>query len=288
METHEKYIESLSTEDKQLLKEYTGYSVRWVAVTSYIREPSPFTYKKISNMDVQSYVERVNKIITNAPKEDTSITVYRGTGEKEIPIDNGLFVFKGFSGCSLSKEIAAGFSEECCLYELELPPNTPFLYVESISKVKEEKEILLPSNSMFEFVSKTKTTINGKEYTITKGKYKGFQSYKDMDFSKRFVIDKLTNSFIEGRMNVIKNQKQGVLRLLCKNKSAEECERMKKQSEQEIENERKKLLKEFGIGGRRKTWRMPRKMSKKYCKKTPCKRMGFTQRASCRPYKNCY
>ena len=31
-----------------------------------------------------------------------------------------------------------------------------------------------------------------------------------------------------------------------------------------------------------------RKMSRKYCKKTPCRKMGFTQRASCRPYKNCF
>ena len=31
-----------------------------------------------------------------------------------------------------------------------------------------------------------------------------------------------------------------------------------------------------------------RLMSKKYCRKTPCRRMGFTQKASCRPYKNCY
>ena len=34
-------------------------------------------------------------------------------------------------------------------------------------------------------------------------------------------------------------------------------------------------------------FKMPRKMSRKYCKKTPCKKMGFTQRSSCRPYKNC-
>ena len=38
--------------------------------------------------------------------------------------------------------------------------------------------------------------------------------------------------------------------------------------------------------GGRKTRR--RLMSRKYCKKTPCRRMGFTQKASCRPYKNCY
>jgi hypothetical protein len=37
--------------------------------------------------------------------------------------------------------------------------------------------------------------------------------------------------------------------------------------------------------GRRKT---RRRMSKKYCKKTSCRKMGFTQKASCRPYKNCY
>ena len=43
----------------------------------------------------------------------------------------------------------------------------------------------------------------------------------------------------------------------------------------------KKELKERGLKG-------GRFMSRKYCKKTPCRRMGFTQRASCRPYKNCY
>lgn len=41
-------------------------------------------------------------------------------------------------------------------------------------------------------------------------------------------------------------------------------------------------------GGTRRKFKMPRRMTRKYCKKTPCKKMGFTQRASCRPYKNCY
>ncbi len=31
-----------------------------------------------------------------------------------------------------------------------------------------------------------------------------------------------------------------------------------------------------------------RKMTRKYCKKTSCKKMGFTQKASCRRWKNCY
>lgn len=35
-------------------------------------------------------------------------------------------------------------------------------------------------------------------------------------------------------------------------------------------------------------FKKPRKYSKSYCESTPCKEMGFTQKASCRPYKNCY
>ena len=43
------------------------------------------------------------------------------------------------------------------------------------------------------------------------------------------------------------------------------------------------LLREGGRNGGRR-----RKYTRRYCTKTPCRRMGFTQRASCRPYKNCY
>ena len=35
-------------------------------------------------------------------------------------------------------------------------------------------------------------------------------------------------------------------------------------------------------------YKKPRKYSKSYCESTPCNKMGFTQKASCRPYKNCY
>jgi len=51
-----------------------------------------------------------------------------------------------------------------------------------------------------------------------------------------------------------------------------------------------KIVYENPSGGRRKTRRFKktRLMSKAYCKKTPCKKMGFTQKASCRPWKNCY
>lgn len=34
--------------------------------------------------------------------------------------------------------------------------------------------------------------------------------------------------------------------------------------------------------------KLPRKWSKAYCKRTSCEKMGFSQRASCRPFKHCY
>jgi len=37
-----------------------------------------------------------------------------------------------------------------------------------------------------------------------------------------------------------------------------------------------------------KKYKKKRKMSKSYCEKTPCKDMGFSQKASCKPYKDCY
>ena len=37
-----------------------------------------------------------------------------------------------------------------------------------------------------------------------------------------------------------------------------------------------------------KLYKYPRRYTRNYCKKTTCNKMGFTQKASCRPYKNCY
>lgn len=49
----------------------------------------------------------------------------------------------------------------------------------------------------------------------------------------------------------------------------------------------RKHLKEYIEEGK-KQYKKPRKWSESYCKKTPCKSMGFSQKASCRPFKNCY
>ena len=76
----------------------------------------------------------------------------------------------------------------------------------------------------------------------------------------------------------------GALLVLPEMKKRVETDEFKSKIDQAI---RKLTPVEENIGGRRKT-KKKRLMSKAYCKKTPCRRMGFTQKASCRPYKNCY
>ena len=48
------------------------------------------------------------------------------------------------------------------------------------------------------------------------------------------------------------------------------------------------VLKSYIQEKEQKKYKKKRKMSKSYCEKTSCKDMGFSQKASCRPYKNCY
>ena len=55
-----------------------------------------------------------------------------------------------------------------------------------------------------------------------------------------------------------------------------------------IEQIIKRVLYQYLDEKEQEEYKKPRKYSKSYCESTSCKDMGFTQKASCRPYKNCY
>jgi hypothetical protein len=50
----------------------------------------------------------------------------------------------------------------------------------------------------------------------------------------------------------------------------------------------KRISKKLSGGSIKKRYSFPRKFSKTHCSKKSCNKMGFTEKASCRPYKNCY
>lgn len=218
MDQHQSYLKSMKdTPQYQSLLFYTGFSAKFVKFNEYIRRPSPKSYAAIGKNDgnVKQFVDDLNAFILAAPKSASPIRVYRGTGDYEIPIENGKFVMKGFTGTSLNPETAAGFSysTKCCLYELEIPAGTPFLYLKSISKVPEEEEILLPSNAAFTFAGKKKISIEGKSYNIFVGKYSGFSGFDQMDFSARSQIDTITRLYIQNRYNINKSQTENIAKL---------------------------------------------------------------------------
>jgi len=221
MEQHDSYLKSMkATPEYKSLLDYTGVSAKFVKINSYIRVPSPKSYASVGkdDMKVKEFVDSLNAFINAAPKSATPIKVYRGTGDYEAPVKDGKFVMKGFAGTSLRSETASEFSQsaDCCLYELELPAGTPFLYLKSISKVPEEEEVLLPSNTEFTFVGKKKMTIGGKSYKVFVGKYLGFHGFDQMDFSSRSKIDDMTRLYIQNRYNINKNQTEGIVKLFSK------------------------------------------------------------------------
>ena len=63
---------------------------------------------------------------------------------------------------------------------------------------------------------------------------------------------------------------------------------VKKTSHKKYKKSVKKISLKTYIGGFDKTAKSTRKFSKSYCLKKSCNKMGFSEKASCRYYKNCY
>lgn len=172
------HVRYLSENPNQLLIEYTGMSDRWFKMASFFRDMDRYALGNIAGAFgsfeiMKREVNALNNLIDNAPKVPRTFIVWRGTGNFEIPIVNGRFTMNGFSGASLEPRIAAGFAEntQCCLYRLELPPNSPFLLIGLKSKLPHEFEVMLPLNSVFEYLGETREEIEGQTYRVIQGRY---------------------------------------------------------------------------------------------------------------------
>jgi hypothetical protein len=276
MEKHDAYLNSIKdTSEYKRLIEYTGASSTFLKVTDFIRKPSAYSYANVGKNDakVKEFVDSLNNVITGAPKSAIPINVYRGTGDYEVPIKDSKFVLKGFSGTSLRPETAAGFSEstKCCLYELELPPGTPFLYLKSLSKVQQEEEILLPTNSEFAFIGKRNMTIEGQSYSVFVGKYIRFSEFDQLDLSEKSQIDNMTRIAIKNRHTMIMNEINVITRIYRDN--PEKVIEARKNGEMKWLKESEALANKYGVttqqiqsivgGKRRQTRKKTRRIKKK-------------------------
>ena len=117
-------------------------------------------YRKLTNQFVlrrllKSYTDDLQEIIKNAPKFGETLYTYRGVKNEDF-LEPGVlsYVNRSFSSTSLSMDVSSKFTESysgyrCCMYNLEIDKSVPVLCIDSVSLVKDEYEVLIAYNVLF-------------------------------------------------------------------------------------------------------------------------------------------
>ena len=99
------------------------------------------------------YSRDLDRIIKNAPKTSSCVTVWRGTNTSYWlnSIYNDKYLFPSFTSTSLELRVADKFRDEegeCCLMRIIIPKGSSCLFVGSLSAFS-ESEILFGKNAIF-------------------------------------------------------------------------------------------------------------------------------------------
>lgn len=167
------YIESLDGDTQQAIGDYTssGYN----PTNKVLRGAPP---PPIENQEVAARAlrrgERVDAAIRNAPPLEGGVIVYRGTNVKALGVEKvedvdgligGTFTDSGIISTSLNQEVSgkfafeSGMGKQGVLIEMRVPAGSKALYVEPITEMSGENELLLPRGTTFTIVSRTNYNI---------------------------------------------------------------------------------------------------------------------------------
>ena len=201
--------------DKEFLKYYREFG-------DYPEEALETIKETIKNMD-EAFIE---SFVTS-----NEFVLFRGT--KDCILYDGLNL--GFISTSKSFKSAQKFTDgNGCIYEMHIAPGIPYIYMESLTIVKGEEEILLPRNlitSLRErkgnlfivdiFLSKEDQFIFSKEYLeYPISKIEGYEDVEINNYIKCFrntvengeIIDEITGDIIDENNSINNNG-------MCYNKS---------------------------------------------------------------------
>ena len=113
------------------------------------------------DIKIRQTIYDIDKAFDFAPKVKTPFKVYRGTTDRSGNESPYLGLSKGYTSTSLQDDGVLGFiGKTCCLYEMTLDVDVPYLYLFEISRIKGENEILLPRNIITTLIH-TKINKNG-------------------------------------------------------------------------------------------------------------------------------
>jgi hypothetical protein len=185
-DNQKKYIDS-SLFFKKVFKSWTSNSPPLYVLNEYLRNNDKNKHIEAliyfgSNLIINEFINQFNNFILSAPRFSRDILLHRGTANiKPYSVIENQFVVTGISGYTYFKDTAMQlnylkFSEfevdknQCCLYELLLPSNSPFLFLGNISGSPSENEFMLPISSVFQYTGKRVE----KGVIIISGTYIGF------------------------------------------------------------------------------------------------------------------
>lgn len=222
---HELYmLAAASAKDGTVLKRmydmvqsYTGFNSTWSNYQQLLRHYDVRSYIHAAHeygKDIFKLRDQLNKFISSAPSLP-EMTVYRGM-MSSYDIDSDKIIDWGFSGASLSKSVAVGFTmDNCCLYEISFPAKAPVLYIGHVSKLEEEQEVLLPAGAEYTVINVSDELIDGNMITVYKLSFTGIihpvednPMYKEKpqltSGAKMVIIGPLymiLNAYISGKRN---------------------------------------------------------------------------------------
>lgn len=106
---------------------------------------------------INQYIKEMKAIFDKAPRNKKKFFVYRGVNDNYISNEvsqkktRGYFTSNRFISTSLVFNVAVGFSKKDVriVYEIAIEEGVPVIFIQGISYIKGEIEILLPINSTF-------------------------------------------------------------------------------------------------------------------------------------------
>ena len=173
----------------------SSYEFVYKLIINKTIKPEPLFWSKVLDL----YLNDLIRIINNSPPIPKEISVYRGTSTHYYPKKIGsLFTHVTFMSTTFNSQIVDKFSiNPCCIIEIKLKPGSHGLFLDPITSVKGEAEILLPPN--LNFIIEDKKVIKYTQLpSYFKEKYNG-DDLKPEDFVKNNLVKKPneTNLFMK-------------------------------------------------------------------------------------------
>lgn len=141
--------------------------------------------------NVALFCDSLDRIIKNSPPIEKKMIVFRGAKDKYWKKENSdLYHNNTFMSTSFNMKVPFDFAEgECCYKKIILNPGMRVLFIDPLSQISEENEILIGLNNSFKIIYN-----NINRYTVI-NKYKA------------------DNDYIQNIQNICNNEKVGILDL---------------------------------------------------------------------------